>query len=857
MRVLNNKKSITRLIGLLFLSLSFIAVNLSAAEKEAKTDLRVLVDVSGSMKQNDPENLRRTALRLLIGLVPEEARVGIWTFGQYVNMQVKPGFANKAWKKNARVEANNIHSRGLFTNIESTIDKSTWDWRKPDPAWNRHLILLTDGQVDISKDKNKNKVSRGNILKDLLPKLKASGVQIHTVALSKNADHQLLKKISTETSAWYEPVESAERLQKVFLRLFEKSTPTDNVPLDGNRFEVDKSIEDMTVLVFHAEKAKPTRIIRPDNSSFQYGQAPKNVSWHHDKGFDLITIHSPEAGAWSIDAAMDQDNRVQVVTNLKLRIGEIPNNILRNEALRIDAELRENKGLVSNKEILDLVDINVTSKHADVSNSTKMQVAKMPGSYTAEVAGLDKTGAMELVIRATGPTFRRESRHTVRVHENPLQLDISKKENSFFVTITENQGLIQTGTLQLALKFDGDSAAYHVPKTGAHTWQAELSREHAGRKLSVQANANLIGNRVLNTELHGQLPEPEAPFIDPLTIWAEEHEGEIVVQVLETPDVFQVGTLDLKLLLPDLDDLKAESINQMPQVEPNLWRFSIEPAYSEDEVIIQAGAHILTGRIYSEEHKLVLPSIKQPVVEHQEEEKPVEEEHADIVEEHEAPGDEKHERNWVLIVAVIVLINGVIGVGGFFAYRYWHKRDNQVDDELGEDEDAEKEPEVKPEADVPEEEELSFDEDVDIINESSDEEVTSKDDDTPKQDFSDERRSQPSSPAIDLSEGDEVEAENQAPDEEIPTLTDTTDVTSKTEDTAPATEASSDEAVADEWAAALSESGDVPSEEAEAPAAEASSDEAVADEWAAALSEAGAAPDGTVDDTDKPEADKS
>ncbi|MDH5396376.1 MAG: hypothetical protein OEW97_08870, partial [Gammaproteobacteria bacterium] len=34
------------------------------------TDLRVIVDISGSMKKTDPKNLRRPAIRLLAGLIP-------------------------------------------------------------------------------------------------------------------------------------------------------------------------------------------------------------------------------------------------------------------------------------------------------------------------------------------------------------------------------------------------------------------------------------------------------------------------------------------------------------------------------------------------------------------------------------------------------------------------------------------------------------------------------------------------------------------------------------------------------------------------------------------------------------------
>ena len=42
-------------------------------------DIRILIDVSGSMKQNDPANLRIPALKLINGLIPSGSRAGVWT----------------------------------------------------------------------------------------------------------------------------------------------------------------------------------------------------------------------------------------------------------------------------------------------------------------------------------------------------------------------------------------------------------------------------------------------------------------------------------------------------------------------------------------------------------------------------------------------------------------------------------------------------------------------------------------------------------------------------------------------------------------------------------------------------------
>ena len=42
-----------------------------------KPDLRLLIDISGSMKDSDPDSLRAPALELMVRLLPEGAKAGV------------------------------------------------------------------------------------------------------------------------------------------------------------------------------------------------------------------------------------------------------------------------------------------------------------------------------------------------------------------------------------------------------------------------------------------------------------------------------------------------------------------------------------------------------------------------------------------------------------------------------------------------------------------------------------------------------------------------------------------------------------------------------------------------------------
>lgn len=501
----------------LFLLLCLFIFTLPSLSQSAakKTDLRILIDVSGSMKENDPQNLRAPSVRLLIGLIPNGTKAGIWTFGKYVNMQVKLGVVNKRWKKLARTEAQKIHSHGLYTNIEEVLKKSTFDWKINDPGTNRHIILLTDGVVDISKNPETNLKSRNKIIKYYLPILKKSGVKIHTIALSKQADHELLKMLSVTTDGWYEIIEDPKKLHRVFLRLFEKSTTANALPLENNLFKVDSSINDMTVLSFNSGKT-PTKLITPANKIVTEKNKPDSVTWFHENGYDLITITRPEAGDWKLDAPVDKDNRVLVVTNLTLFINDIPNNVLLNQRILLKAELKQKEKNIIDQNFLKLIKITAIKKskndqeHITVlyDDGKKLDKKAGDGVYFSEIRSPLRAGVFELVVNATGPTFKRQRKFLVNVFNGLAEIKISegKQSENFRIEISPHKGLLQDSSVDISYELNnGETKKLNKNKTGL--WKLELPARLAGEKISFTIKGLRQNDKNVEMQMERVLPE--------------------------------------------------------------------------------------------------------------------------------------------------------------------------------------------------------------------------------------------------------------------------------------------------------------------------------------------------------------
>lgn len=492
-----------------------IFVNPVFAVSEPVSDVRVIIDVSGSMKKNDPKNLRSPAIRMLVGLMPANAKSGIWTFGKYVNMQVKHGKVTSSWKKLAMLESKKIHSRGLYTNIEEALKKTTDGWNQPNRKERRHLILLTDGMVDVSKDAKQNKASRKRILNSIAPNLKKAGVTLHTIALSSNADKKLMAALSGMTDGWHEAVDNAEDLQRAFLHIFEKSTKVDTVPLNNNKFTIDKSIKDMTILVFRKPGSSDTKLVTPNKKQWSNKSHPKDVSWHHDTGYDLISTKNPEVGQWLINAAVDPDNRVMVVTNLKLTTGNFPNNIMYGDTLTLTAKLIQEGKTVTQGRMLDLVKFNVykhlqaektDTQHGSKARSQSVMVddgsasdrLAKDGVYTVAFNTDQISGDVSLTIKAKSPAFEREVRHIIKIHDTPADLDVTQQaDGQFKLAVTPRMELLVPNTISVQVRLP-DGSKKTLQQDDDENWTILLAKEYAGKPVTV----TLVGTRVNDKAFH-------------------------------------------------------------------------------------------------------------------------------------------------------------------------------------------------------------------------------------------------------------------------------------------------------------------------------------------------------------------
>jgi len=472
----------------------------------ADTDeVQVLIDVSGSMKQNDPNNLRVDAAELLIDLLPDSTRVSLWLFAEDVKLLSHTDSLDSNWRKKALQSLKAIHSRGAFTHIERAIDTATGQGFNG--GGNKNLILLTDGMVDISKDIMVSADSRERVLSEGLPRLKQRGIKINTIALSDQADKQLLHSLAYDSGGWNEIALTADQLQRAFLKMAQKAAPRDTVPLTDNRFNIDSSIREFSVLVFKQPGANPTRLIGPDQQAIESVSKQPNVAWLANPQYDLITVKQPAVGSWQIQAAIDPDNQVMILTDLQLVFEGPGNFVSESEAIPLKLSFTEQGQLISRADFLQLVSLSVA---VDEQAPTPIPAsAGQAGFFSHQIPGLSQ-GQHRLHIVADGKTFQRELNRDIEAIAQVVRLEktVNADTRQVVLTFQPDIAVLDSAAIGIIAHVQtGDEAEHSQAVTAQNgVWQMQIAHVPADVPMHIRFD-------ITAKTLDGNVISPTLPAI--------------------------------------------------------------------------------------------------------------------------------------------------------------------------------------------------------------------------------------------------------------------------------------------------------------------------------------------------------
>jgi len=463
---------------------------LAATAQSAPADIRILIDISGSMKISDPDNERASSLPLLAEILPPGVQAGIWTFARYANMLVPLRQVDSAWIGSVREKTSQIKDWGAYKDLANVLKRATWDWKESDGMVNRQLIMVTDGWVTVSTNPQDNRASRRNILEQLLPRLLAAGVRIHCIALGDEIDEPLLRTLAMASGGSYQQVDPSNLpLSKAFLSAVESMGLVNESPLINQTALIDDQIKSMSFVLFNdGDKSQQVEIRAPNGRRFLRGkQNGDDVQWLAFPAYDVIDISTPVAGQWNISGMEQPDNRVYVATDLRLDMHGLDGVVLEKHAQPITLSLARDGSVVRDKGYLELATFGIVQDNADRWHWTLNDDGRDPdarqgdGVFTGRLGASLSTGHHEIIAYVDGVKFRRQVRRSIDVLQWPVFAMIVPQNKAYgmkrHLSVIADPAELSPQTLKISVAIDNPAsgqASFALEPMNAWEWGWEM-----------------------------------------------------------------------------------------------------------------------------------------------------------------------------------------------------------------------------------------------------------------------------------------------------------------------------------------------------------------------------------------------
>lgn len=421
-----------------------------------QADVRILLDVSQSMAENDPQNFRRDALQLLIDRIPDGEKAGVWTFGQFVNLLVPHQEVNDQWRGLVNLSFERLGAPATRTNMGRVLEEAAYDFLFSTYDGGVHVVLVTDGRVDIAPNNEVNGVERERILSQLVPQYVAADARIHTIAISEDADHALLRQMSEQTGGQYQKVTDSQNLSRVLSALSTEVSPSNQLALRSKSFDVDSSISELTVLMYHSSGA--VSLVAP-NGAETSAIAPSNQRWRVGNGFTQVTLSAPMTGRWQVKGDIEGQSNIRVISDINVDwLQPISSAVARGNLLSAEARVTDSEGNSIARDLSSLVTAELRV------NGQSVPVNVNRNSITGRIVPPEGASAISLELSINGGTFNRLMTRQVRF-VSPYISEVLMTESGYEWRIYPNRYLDDVENIQAMAEFERDGTQMTEPFT--------------------------------------------------------------------------------------------------------------------------------------------------------------------------------------------------------------------------------------------------------------------------------------------------------------------------------------------------------------------------------------------------------
>jgi len=400
-------------------------LNTPSYSAERNVDVVLLMDSSGSMKYTDPMTMRIPAAKMFVSLLGENDRVSVVTFGAKSRRLTPLTYARNDQQKKVLFEAiDSVSSDEALTNLHAAVSEALEILSDSDPNKEAApiIIIMSDGKMDAGDSEKDQRLIR-ELRKEVLSRLKDRQIRLFSLAFTEQSDRKLLEELSRKTGGQFSYTSSDRDLHLIYASIFESLKEPDMLPLQDNRFAIDTSIDEVTIIATK-ESADTKIVIRsPSGAKYFSDYGDDYIKWFTSKNFDMATIQAPDQGTWDILFSSGNNNKAYIVTDLKLVSDFNKISVLIGDAFNLKFWLEREGKPVAKGSILHDVEASIEMKRPDGSNLAiplhgEIDAGKSSYGFVSGTIKPDQSGDYKINVIVKSKTFQRQKRYAFSVVDN-------------------------------------------------------------------------------------------------------------------------------------------------------------------------------------------------------------------------------------------------------------------------------------------------------------------------------------------------------------------------------------------------------------------------------------------------------
>ena len=439
-----------------FLALSAHAEDAEKQESSRETlDAILVLDASASMRITDPDRLRDEGAKLFSQFLKEGDRLAIIEFDARARVLRSLDDYHPIQIPEIEKVVEKVSDVGVYTDpVSGIVEAKKLLDENPRSGAKKAIILLSDGKLDPDPQWATPEGLRDGLMYKLLPELKRQNITLHTLALSPEADKDLLAEMAQATGgySWYS--ESPEGVHEAFTELFLVVKKPQIVPMTTKGFAIDADVQQATFYVNLEQGHNPAEALSvrtPSGYVYSAENLGSGMKWFATKQFEVITVDKPEVGKWQIIGLEEDEGFATVLTDLKL-ITDWPSSLLAGTKRVLKARLYDRDKPVVLPEMTSVTTYAFQITPTDrVSQPIISELLKDDGEGEDErpddgvfsaLVELDTPGDYQLKLLAKSPTFERQQTIPFRLKPRLINLSVVPIEQVADVSVGRVGGLM-------------------------------------------------------------------------------------------------------------------------------------------------------------------------------------------------------------------------------------------------------------------------------------------------------------------------------------------------------------------------------------------------------------------------------